>query len=333
MTLKDDKKQSKRVNFIQKNKQQVASKKSKTTSNPDVVIRYLNDHIDDSVKVIKSTTRIELNSSNESTNNKENELEQSNQIEFEISIISNHDSSIVTDKEDDNNQNEIADASKNNQQDVNSSNHLIQGDEYKPEADLLFSSNYLKLNPSKKESNLKKGGKSTDEEDEVNIIKSDEDKSKVRSQFMQRSSKKKQIIPNIIDSTPLTATTTCDSTPSTLQFNNRLADHQFSKPDQDALTTASIAASLAAMSVVNAHQQPLVKIQHDLEEKIENVLKELESLRRSDDLINEKLKRKSRVKYESDCSDDECKSIRKSIESESRIKHLEKLQEKQVIFF
>ena len=122
----------------------------------------------------------------------------------------------------------------------------------------------------------------------------DEIKSKIRSQFMQRfgssHTKNRQIIPNLIDNThkihdspASTITTTLDSSPSTLQLRQPFHhnNNNFYHTDQDPLTTASIAASLAAMSVVNS--QPFAKIHNDLEEKITSVLKELENIRKSDD--------------------------------------------------
>lgn len=149
--------------------------------------------------------------------------------------------------------------------------------------------------------------------------------------------KKKQIIPNLIETnssecilnqfvnrTPLSTMTTADSSPS---VNQNYFPRQCAY-DQDQLTTASIAASLAAMSVVNS--QPFAQIHNNLDDKITNVLKELESLRRSDEKINEKLlrKRKNKRVEQSDNSDDELVT-KKSLESEHRIKYLEKLQEKQ----
>ena len=90
------------------------------------------------------------------------------------------------------------------------------------------------------------------------------------------------------------------------------------------------------MSVVNS--QPFAKIHSDLEEKITSVLKELENIRKSDDKLGQKLFKKSkRVKdcYESDSDNENRDELRKSQEkeSESRIKYLENLQEKQVSNF
>ena len=140
----------------------------------------------------------------------------------------------------------------------------------------------------------------------MNIVKHDEeDKSKVRSQFMQRfgnaaNTKKKQVIPNLVESSESPLANTLDSA---FSYAPR-------RMQQDELTQASIAASLAAVNVVT---QPFVRMQTDLESKIETVLKELEMLRQSDEKIGSKLKKKS--------SDEDVE--------ESRVKYLESLQEKQ----
>lgn len=300
------KKEIKKVNFIQKNKVLVTNKNK---SNTDILIRCLNDDIDDSVKVV-------------TTINDNDHLNNSNQIEFEISIISNHSSTISSDHN-----------LKDNKQ-------LVQGNEYKPESDLIFSSEYLKLINEKNEY------QQDSKENEVNIIKFDQDnKSKIRSQFMQRFGSlnhKRQITPNMIEQndntnkrtsveyTPLSTITTTaveDSSPSTLEIKNQLTRfcNSYKMNDQDPLTTASIAASIAAMSVVNS--QPFTKIQNDFDEKITNVLKELENMRKSD----EKLFKKKKIIENSESSDEEKVSTRRNQEKESefRIKHLEKLQEKQ----
>lgn len=299
------KKEIKKVNFIQKNKVLVTNK-NKNKSNTDIIIRCLNDDIDDSVKVV-------------TTINDDDHLNNSNQIEFEISIISNHSSTISDHNLKDNKQ-------------------LVQGNEYKPESDLIFSSEYLKLINEKNEY------QQDSKENEVNIIKFDQDnKSKIRSQFMQRFGSlnhKRQITPNMIEQndnnkrtsveyTPLSTitTTAVDSSPSTLEIKNQLTrfcNSYIQMNDQDPLTTASIAASIAAMSVVNS--QPFTKIQNDFDEKITNVLKELETMRKSD----EKLFKKKKILENSESSDEEVSSRRnQEKESEFRIKHLERLQEKQ----
>jgi len=316
----------KKVNFIEKNKGLVSKHKS-FKPNTDIIIRCLNDNIDEHIKVAASV-KIDETSFKPTDYG---DLNNSNQIEFEISIISNH-SSIESDNELNNNK-------KNKKLNENEKeNELIQGEEYKPESDLVFSSDYLKLKSNERSDHL------PNEEDDVNIIKCDQSKSKIRSQFMQRFGsahiKKRQIIPNLIDpnhvhdSPVSTITNTIDSPPSTLQL--RQPYHNFYTNDQDPLTTASIAASLAAMSVVNS--QPFAKIHNDLEDKITCVLKELENMRKSDDKLGQKLiKKNKKVKdcQESDSDDENRNEMRKSQEkeSESRIKYLEKLQEKQVSNF
>jgi hypothetical protein len=212
---------------------------------------------------------IETHQEEESTNKNPNIS-----TEFDISIISNH-SSIISETR----------ASSNEQAAEKPGSHrLEQGDQYEQTSILIDV-----------------------ERDEVNIVKhSEEDKSKVRSEFMQRfgnaaNTKKKQVIPNLVESSespPLASTLD-----SALSYAPR-------RMQQDELTQASIAASLAAVNVVT---QPFVRMQTDLESKIETVLKELEMLRQSDEKIGSRLKKKA--------SDEDGE--------ESRVKYLESLQEKQ----
>ena len=98
---------------------------------------------------------------------------------------------------------------------------------------------------------------------------------------------------------------------------------QFPRINQDTVTAASIAA-------VNAVTQPLAKIQADLDTKISNVLNELESIRINEELKNEVKEFQKNKKLEEMIVSSE-NQIAKDADADLRIKHLEKLQDKQVI--
>jgi hypothetical protein len=104
-------------------------------------------------------------------------------------------------------------------------------------------------------------------------------------------------------------------------------------------------ASIAA--TMNAVSQPLAKMQNDLENKIANVLKELELLRKNDEKLSRKLEIKNKCQESNEnlnvsmndlmTKDSGCyvedESRQKAIETDVRIKYLEKLQENQVPIF
>lgn len=197
-----------------------------------------------------------------------------------------------------------------------------------------------------------------DQDEQLNILKYDNDRSKIRSQFMKRfadhSSKRKHIIPTIIDTTEKsrnvdlknyfksTLNSNFDS-PIMTESASSMGSNQsrfISNIDQnpDSLTaTATIAASLAA---VNAVTQPILNIQSKLDSKMEDVLKQLESLRKIDEKVGKKsAKRQYSDHDEDDRTDSEeiyfdskPKSIlvKQESESDARLKYLERIQENQV---
>jgi hypothetical protein len=102
--------------------------------------------------------------------------------------------------------------------------------------------------------------------------------------------------------------------------------------DPDSIThAASIAASIAAMNFVN---HPFVKIHSELEEKIGQVLKQLETLKESKS-INDNNNKKQKKTCVDDSSSSESDSGMgttagsKNYESDLRLKYLEKVQENQ----
>ena len=90
--------------------------------------------------------------------------------------------------------------------------------------------------------------------------------------------------------------------------------------EQHLLQQASMAASLAAMNAVSL---PLTRIQSELECKINNVLTEIESLRRSNNYDEEHNTQQQQQQATTD------EFMRKEAENQFRIKYLEQLQEKQ----
>lgn len=98
---------------------------------------------------------------------------------------------------------------------------------------------------------------------------------------------------------------------------------QLPRLNQETVTAASIAA-------VNAITQPLAKIQADLDTKITNVLNELESIKINEELKTEANQFQNNKKLKEIIFKNE-NQIAKDTEADLRIKHLEKLQDKQVI--
>jgi len=277
----------KTTNFIEKNKERVSkmSRVSKPESSNHVVIRCLNE--------------VDSNS---------NPLETSNNIDFDISIISNRssignqklqldcksptnsslfkfDSGLTKSQFDtDCEQDELLEYEQQEQKQQLGS-CLVQG---------YQNISYVEGQPHDKSAY-------SESNDEVNIVAFDQHKSNVRSQFIKRQ--KRQVIPNLIECEPVE--------PDPPNLIDTAQEHHL-------LQQASMAASLAAMNAVSL---PLTRIQSELECKINNVLTEIELLRRSNNYEEEHNTQQQQATTD--------EFLRKEAENQFRIKYLEQLQEKQ----
>lgn len=149
----------------------------------------------------------------------------------------------------------------------------------------------------------------THEDGEVNISQSESiDKARKDLFRLKVHTKHRHVMPRFIDNDdennktqPESATTTTTTTLDT----------------QTLTQTAALAASIAAMNVVN---QPYIKIQTDLEDKLAYVIKQLDNLKRDG---GETTQPNSRVNpnYDSEI-----------IQSERRLVNMEKIQSQQVYF-
>ena len=192
----------KKINFIEKNKELI-SKKSNNKS--DTIIRCLND-IESSKNVVSKITK-----SNSLINQNEvNSLDNSSiPVDIDISIISNHSSifssksnkdsklnqgssmkNVIKDQAESLN-NKNCDNEKNS--DTDNKEQLVAGIEELVESNEQLYENYEEILDAEnnKENHLYQGDECSQDpgflsETEVNIIKFDPEKSKVRSQFSQR---------------------------------------------------------------------------------------------------------------------------------------------------
>ena len=196
-------------------------------------------------------------------------------------------------------------------------------------------------------------------EDDVNIFKSENEISKVRSDFIQRFGdilpKRRQVIPNLVEIHESNSLNSLDKINS-----NNLTQPQYSTTDYLSESASSAwqyhqfignnlinnktnqnQENLSLMATINAVSQPLVKMHNDLENKISNVLKELEHLRKNDLKLSKQLEIKKKLQEsnenlsKSDESLDEFVELKqknsKNSHIDTRIQYLEKLQENQVI--
>jgi hypothetical protein len=128
------------------------------------------------------------------------------------------------------------------------------------------------------------------------------------SRFASNGAKKRQIIPNLIE---------CDE-PTTMPpiSTNHNGNHGQREPSghtmvhqyQHQPTAEEAIMHLASNTIREALGEPLARIQSDLEAKISNVLDELDTLKRKDEILTAKLIEKSSQKRDFDQANEELKT-------------------------
>jgi hypothetical protein len=119
------------------------------------------------------------------------------------------------------------------------------------------------------------------------------------------------------DRNNIKATSCCNySTTNTISSHH----HLHTQLDADSIThTAAIAASIAAMNVVN---QPFVKIHSELEDKIAHVIRQLDSFKENESKLGKEA-----------CAGRVNPNYEQESESMSKLKYLEKVQDNQVFYY
>ncbi len=367
------------INFIERNKQLLSNKLGYKNSNSlslnnneknlksnhnksdsDIIIKYLNDiqpknsvtkktelktnqNIDVNCDGVNDISIISSHSSiRSSALNVDIKLKKNNQNEEKENLISRNDQTQQIENEIEPVAFTIAISNEQEQtpliEILNAKTKLVQGDQqanFIEDVDDFFSSqNQI--------------------ENDVNILKSDNERSKARSIFLQRFGdvlpKRRQVIPNLIETnevnslnsnditTPQYPTTdySSESVSSAWQYQQCINNNNNKKNNR-----YSINENKSLPETLNAVSQPLARMHIDLENKINNVLKELEYLRENDKTLSRKLELRKKIQEsnenlsKSEESMDELVEIKqkkqRNSEIELRMKYLEKLQENQVM--